>query len=134
LTEAITEPLSVAGARRPVTEVVTIGSPDPLVRLTNPVSARVTVSVAIAPVEWTVAGLPIQVRNAPRPVQLLTGEVTVHVRGPRDARDTTPGHYDASVDVTGLQPGEFDLPVHVVPPARVGVESVNPPMVRVRIR
>ena len=134
LTEAVTEPLSVTGARRSVTEVVTVGSPDPLVRLTMPMSARVTVNVTAAPVEWTVAAIPVKVRNASRTVQLLTREVTVHVRGPRDVRDTAPGDYDASIDVAGLRQGEFELPVHVVPPARLGVVAVDPPTAKVRVR
>jgi YbbR domain-containing protein len=45
LTEAITEPVSVAGASAPVTEVVTIGVPDPSVRLKTPQSARITVGI-----------------------------------------------------------------------------------------
>jgi YbbR domain-containing protein len=134
LTEAVTEPVSVAGARRPVTDTVTVGSPDPSVRLTTPVSARVTVNVTAAPIEWSVTGLMIQVRNASRQVVLASHEVTVSVRGPRDARDVTAGDFDASVDVTGLQPGQYELPVRVVPPARVGIVSVQPAMVRVRIR
>jgi hypothetical protein len=45
-----------------------------------------------------------------------------------------PADFDASVDVTGLRVGQFDLPVRIVPPARVGIESVDPPQVRIRIR
>jgi YbbR domain-containing protein len=134
LTEAITEPVSVAGARRQVTEVVTVGSPDPAVRLTSPISARVTVNVMPAPVEWTVADVPVAVRNSTGPVQLTTRLVTVHVRGPADAQAVATNEFDASVDVAGLRPGEYDLPVHVVPPERVGIVRVDPPTVRVRIR
>jgi YbbR domain-containing protein len=46
VTEAITEPVSVEGASAPVTEVVTVGVPDPSVRLKTPQSARITVSIA----------------------------------------------------------------------------------------
>jgi len=134
LTEAITEPVSVAGAAGPVTETVTVGSPDPSVRLKVPQAARVTVNIAAAPIEWTVDGVVVQVRNATRPVQLMTHAVTVHVRGPRESRSVTAGDFDASVDVSGLRAGQFDLPVHVVPPARIGVERVDPLQVRVRIR
>ena len=45
LTEAITEPISVAGASAPVTESVTVGASDPSVRLKDPQSARVSVAV-----------------------------------------------------------------------------------------
>jgi hypothetical protein len=99
-----------------------------------PQSARVTVNVTAAPVEWSVAGVVIQVRNATRPVQIMPRSVTVHVHGPREARAGAPGEYDASIDVAGLRPGQFDLPVRIVPPARVGVVRIEPAMVRVKIR
>ena len=42
--------------------------------------------------------------------------------------------YRASVDIEGLRPGIFFLPVQVTSPARVGVINVEPPTVRVRIK
>ncbi|HEU4692328.1 MAG TPA: CdaR family protein, partial [Vicinamibacterales bacterium] len=54
LTEAITEPISVDGASGPVTETVTIGVADPVVRLRAAQTARVTVSIGAAPEEWFV--------------------------------------------------------------------------------
>jgi YbbR domain-containing protein len=134
LTEAITEPVSVAGAAAPVTETVTVGSPDPSVRLKTPQSARVTVNITAAPVEWIVEGVIVQVRNATRPVQVMPRVVSVHVRGPRESRGVAAADFDASVDVAGLRAGQFDLPVRIVPPARIGVESVEPSQVKVRIR
>jgi len=134
LTEAITEPINVAGASGPLTETVTVGSPDPSVRLQAPQSARVTVNVVTAPVEWTVADVVVEVRNAGRPVQVSPRTVTVYVHGPRDAQAGSASDYDASVDVSGLAPGQFDLPVKVVPPTRVGVVRVEPTQVRVKIR
>jgi YbbR domain-containing protein len=134
LTDAITEPVSVAGANGPVTETVTVGSPDPAVRLRTPQTARVTVNVTAAPVEWTVGAVQVQLRNARRPTQVAPKQVTVYARGPRDAREASAMDFDASVDVEGLRPGEFDLPVRVVPPPKVGVARVEPAQVRVRIR
>lgn len=49
LTEAMTEPVSVAGATGPVTESVIVGVADPSVRLQSPASAKVTVNVTRAP-------------------------------------------------------------------------------------
>lgn len=135
VTDAITEPVSVAGATRTVVETaVTVGSPEPLVRLREPVSARVTVNITPAPVEWDVADLFVQVRNATRPVQVVPRQVRVHVRGPADARSHVPTDFDVSIDVTGLRPGQYDLPVRVVPPSRIGITEVIPPQVRVRIK
>ena len=133
LTEAITEPVVVTGASGPITETVTVGSPDPSIRLQSLQTTRVTVNVAAAPVRWTVSGVGVQVRNASRQVQVQPQSVTVHVHGPREAQaDAT--ELDASVDVSGLGPGQYDLPVKVVPPARIGVVSIEPDQVRVRIR
>ena len=134
LTEAITEPVSVAGASKPVVEMVTVGSPDPLVRLRTPRLVTVTVAVIAAPVEWAVGGVTVQVRNAGRPVEVTPKQVLVHVRGSHDLRNVGAGEFDASVDVGGLPPGQFDLPVRIVPPSKVGVISVEPALARVRIR
>jgi YbbR domain-containing protein len=134
VTEAITEPVSVAGAQRTITEMVTVGLSAPSVHLTSPLAATVTVNVTAAPVEWTVASVPIQVRNAGRSVQVTPTGIAVHVRGPRDARDVGASDFEAWIDVARRRPGQYDLPVHVVPPAHVGVVSVEPAMVRVRIK
>jgi len=133
LTEAITEPVVVTGASGPITETVTVGSPDPSIRLQSLQTTRVTVNVAAAPVRWTVSGVGVQVRNASRQVQVQPQSVTVHVHGPREAQAEAT-EFDASVDVSGLGPGQYDLPVKVVPPARIGVVSIEPEQVRVRIR
>jgi len=134
LTEAITEPVSVAGAAGPVIEEVNVGSPDPSVRLGSVETVRVTVNITAAPVEWSVSGVAVQVRNANRPVQLLTRQVTVHARGPRGERGTGAIGFDASIDVTGLRPGQYDLPIRIVPPTGVGVVRAEPAQARVRIR
>ena len=45
LSEAMTEPVSVEGARATVSEMVTVGVADPAVRLRSPIATRVTVNV-----------------------------------------------------------------------------------------
>jgi len=49
MTEAITEPVSVAGALAPVTEMATVGVTDPTIRVQTTQSVRVTVEVMRAP-------------------------------------------------------------------------------------
>jgi len=61
-------------------------------------------------------------------------QVTVRVRGPAESRNQDAGDFDASVDVTALGPGQYELPVRIVPPSRMGVISVEPSMVKVRVR
>jgi YbbR domain-containing protein len=134
LTEAITEPVSVAGASKTVTESVTVGSPDPLVRLRQAATTRVTVSITAAPVEWDVRDVSVQIRNATRAVQVMPKQVNVHVRGPAESRNQDAGDFDASVDVTALGPGQYELAVRIVPPSRIGVISIDPATVKVRVR
>ena len=134
VTEAITDPIIVSGATEPFVRPVTVGSPDSAVRLSKPVVARVIVNIAEAPVEKTVEAVPVQIRNATRPTIISPRQVTVHVRGPRDQQDVEASSFDAHIDVEGLRPGQFDLDVQVVPPARLGVMRVEPSRVRVTIR
>jgi YbbR domain-containing protein len=134
LTEAITEPVSVAGATEPVNETVTIGVPDAAVRLRAPQSARVSVAVGPAPVEWVVEDVPVTPRGASRQVDVTPGRVLVNVRGPAEIAATDTAAFEATVDVAGLDPGEYVLPVRVVAPARIGVVAVDPAQVRVRVR
>jgi YbbR domain-containing protein len=134
LTEAITEPVSVSGATRPVTDKVTIGVADPVVRLRQPQTARVTVSIGAAPEEWVVHGVQVQVKNGSGISTVSPADVTVRVRGPRDSIDTNPGHYSAAVDITGLAAGKHMRLVRVEPPQGVGLLGVDPAQVLVTIR
>jgi YbbR domain-containing protein len=134
LTEAITEPVSVTGAGGPVTEMVTAGVSDPSVRLKTAQAVRVTVNVTAESLEWAIAGITVKVINGARSVLVAPSVVTVHVRGPRDAMSADAAEFEASIDVEGLRPGQYQLPVRITPPSRVGVTRVEPGDVRVRIR
>jgi YbbR domain-containing protein len=81
-----------------------------------------------------VRDVPVQVRNATRPVQVQPRLVMLRVRGPGTTRNRSVADFDASVDVAGLGSGQYDLPVRIVPPTGVGVVSVTPSRVKVRIR
>ena len=63
LTSATTEPISVAGQRANVTDVVTIGVSDSALRLVETQSATVVVEVVPAPAERDLPGVPIRWRN-----------------------------------------------------------------------
>jgi hypothetical protein len=133
LTSAITEPVSIANATGPITDMVTVGVSDPSVRLVRPGSAEVTVAVVGAPIEWAIAGIPVRIPGQGS-IEVAPKEVTVFVRGPRETRGSRIEDFEASIDIEGLRPGLFELPVRVIPPARVGVIKIEPPHVRVRIR
>ncbi len=134
MTAVVTEPLSAAGASSPINETVTVGVPDPSVRLKNPGPVRVTVNVRPAQLQWAVAGIPVKLLNPKGRVTISPAAVTVHVRGPRDAMGADATAFDASVDVGGLRPGDYVLQVRVVVPPRIGLAEVEPMQVRVRIR
>jgi YbbR domain-containing protein len=134
LTQAMTEPVTVTGASAPMTETVNIGVADSTARLRTPQMARVGVVVGPAPVEWSVAGIAVKARNARGPIQVLPAQITAWVRGPREAMTSDGGMFDATVDVEGLKPGQFQLPVSIIAPARVGVVRLEPAEVKVRVR
>jgi YbbR domain-containing protein len=134
LTEAITEPVSVAGATASRTDVATIGVADPLLRLSSPQSARVSVAITPAPVEWVVPQVPVKVRNGKAAMQIQPAQVRVHAKGPRERAQADASGFEAFVDVAGLGTGQFFLPVRVVSPEGVGVTAVEPEQVRVRLR
>lgn len=133
LTEAITEPVSVAGASRSVVDEVTIGVADPAVRLRQTQNARVTVSIAAVPDEWVVRGIPVHARNG-HVSSISPADVTVRVRGPRDLMDADPERYSATVDLTGFDKGRRVLPVRVETPTGIGLLRVDPAEVAVTIR
>ena len=135
LTEAITEPVIIAGASAPVRESVTIGVPDPAVRLRTPQSATVTVDVGAAPIDRRIADVAITPRNrGSRTPQIVPPTVAVIVRGSHEVvNGLTPTMLDAAVDLEGLGQGQYQLPVRVTPPQHVTVVRVEPAQVRVRI-
>ena len=63
LVDATTEPVSIAGSRDRVRDVVTVGVADAAVRLDTPTRATVIVEILPAPVERELAGVPIRWRN-----------------------------------------------------------------------
>ena len=132
LTEAMTEPVSITDADSTIVEAVNMGVADPSIRLVSPGSARVTVTIGPAPAEWAITGIGVKAKT--EGVQIVPSTVTVFVRGPRELRASRAEDYEAIIDTEGLQAGTFRLPVQITPPDRVGVVSVEPPIVRVRVR
>ena len=135
LTEALTEPVSIAGASGRVRETVTVGVADPVVRLRTPGSAEVTVDIVPAPLERTLPAVPVRAGESPRTVSVEPEAVRVDVLGPRDrvqALDATA--VEAFVELAGLQPGRYNLPVTVESSPAVGVTRIDPSRVTVIVR
>lgn len=137
LNEATTEPVVLTNAHARVRDVVTIGVLDPVARLRVPRSAVVTVEITPAPIDRTVAGVPVVVRGGVRGLdaRVTPADVTVHVRGPGPAvKQLKPHEIPVFVDVTGRGRGTYNLRVQVDPGLQARVVGIEPETVRVTIR
>jgi YbbR domain-containing protein len=135
-TEALTEAVSVAGARDQVTESVTVGLIDPALRLKNPRPATVRVEVLPGPRERMLRDQPVRLRNlgVNLSAQAVPSTVEVVLRGSREGLSRVePGHVNAFVDLVGLGPGDYPLEVRVDASADAFVARIEPGGVRVRI-
>ena len=136
VTEALTEPVSVVDATQDVTATVTVGLPDPLLRLKAPRMALVKVQVLPGPVERTLERRPVRLRGTPNGLTARTTPLAVDVvlrEGPQGLGIVDPGDLIAFVDLSGLGPGEYMLGVRIDAPHEAGVARINPATVHVRI-
>lgn len=135
LTEALTEPVVIDGASDRVQATVTVGVADPMVRLRAPGAAQVTVEIVRASTERVLRAVPVQADGGGRTASIEPDSISVGVRGPRDRvealADTGVG---AFVDLAGLQPGRYTLPVTVVVGTGIGVTHIDPSRVTVTVR
>ena len=137
LVEALTAPVSVAGAFARVQAIVTVGVADPTLRPATPSSAEVTVEIVPAPVEVTLQEVPVAMRGAERRVdgRAEPQQVTVSVSGPRETIEGLDrSAVEAYVDLVGLAPGQYNLPVTVESQQDIGVTHIEPPSVRIDVR
>ncbi len=137
LTEAITEPVSVAGVDRNLRERVTIGVPDPGVRLRTPQNAEVTVVITATPIERLIADVPVHFRQVPPQLlaQAVPAAIAVRLRGPRDVVERLQvDSLDAYIETANLGPGQYSLPVRLHLAPNVSVVRIDPPQVRVHLR
>jgi len=133
-TTATTDRVSIDGAKATVTESVSVGVPDAQLRLREPRTARVVVTVEptgerrYSAVRVTVRNLPAGMRASVEPAV-----VSVLVRG----AESVLGHLDLRavapyIDVTGLGPGRYEVPV-LLDLGGTFVPSVRPATVTVTI-
>jgi YbbR domain-containing protein len=135
-TVALTEPVSVAGADRPVQETVTVGTLDPAVRVKTQRTVKVTVQVMPAPLEQTVRNRPVHLRNlAPNlTATVVPSDVNVTLRGNREALTRLqPDDATAYVDLMDMGAGEYTVPVHAESSRDAGVARIEPTEIQVRI-
>ena len=134
--EALTEPVSVEGARDRVRATVTVGLIDPALRLKSVRAVTVTVQVQPAPLERTVRDRPVHLRNlGPNlAAEAVPSVVAVGLRGTRDALNRIePDDITAYVDLAGLGSGQYALTGRADVSRDVGITHVEPATVQVRI-
>jgi len=137
LAEAITEPVSVAGSRERVRDLVTVGVADSALRLTRPQSAMVMIDVVPAPVEREIAGVLVRWRNLGTGfrAEVVPQRARVSVRGRKEQLNALRADdIDAFVDLAGLGPGLYNLRVQTDPSQDFGVSAVAPQVVDVTIK
>jgi YbbR domain-containing protein len=134
--EALTAPVSIAGARTTVVEEVPVGFENPTLRMKTPRLARVSVEIVPGPSERPLRDLPVHLRNLS---ETLTAEahpetVSVVLRGARESLSRiSAADVTAFVDLAGLGPGAYALTVRVNAPGNAGAARIDPAVVQVRI-
>lgn len=136
LDEAMTEPVSIANATRPIREVVTVGVADPSVRLREPQTATITIQIVPGTATRRLAGLSIDVSNleAGLRARVTPSVVAVELRGTRASVDRiTADDLGLMVDAAGRGPGEYDVDVRLSDVPGVTIEAVTPSTVKLRL-
>jgi YbbR domain-containing protein len=137
LAEATTEPVSIAGARDRVRDIVTVGVADSAVRLAQAQSATVIVEIWPAPIERTMGGVPVRARNLGKGLhaQIAPAVVETIIRGRKESlADLRAADIDAFVDLAGLGAGRYNLRVQTEPSQAFGVSTITPAVVDVTIK
>jgi len=135
--EATTDPVPIGGATSRVEGTVNVAVLDaPMVRLRSPQTARVTVEIVPATTMKTLAKVPVRLRNlSASAARSVPSVVSVDVRGPVDLVDPLqPDSLVAFVDLAGLGPGRYNLPVQIEPSRNVEVVRTEPARVSIRIK
>jgi YbbR domain-containing protein len=135
-TEALTEPISVAGARQDITETVNVGFQDPALRLKTPRQATVTVPILPGPVERTLQDQPVHLRNVdPNLIaRAVPSAISIILRGSKEGlARTRVENITAYVDLAGLGAGDYSLGVQVGASSDAGVARIIPATVQVTL-
>ncbi|PWT80786.1 MAG: hypothetical protein C5B57_11650 [Blastocatellia bacterium] len=135
-TQATSEPVSVAGARAPVRDTVTVGLLDPSLRLKTSRSATVEVQIEPAPLERTLRNLPVHLRHlsATLTAQSVPATADVTVRASHIALSHIGAdEISAYVDLAGLGAGQYMLQVRADGTREAAIVKIEPSIVRVKI-
>lgn len=137
-TAATTDSVNVSGATAPVTAVVSVSPMDAELRLREPLEARVTVTIVpeSSANARTISGREVALRNlgAGWQATVVPSDVAVTVRLASGDRTFDEHRVAPFVDLVGLGPGLYTLPVRADSGPDFTVSAIAPTAVSVRIR
>ena len=114
-----------------------MGVAAPGLRLKTPGKTTVTVNIRPVDVQRAVHGVRVRLRNLSQGLaaRLTPATVVIEIKGPRGiVESATPEALNAFVDLAGLEPGRYNLEVHVEQLQRIEILRVEPATVVARIR
>jgi YbbR domain-containing protein len=136
VSEAITEPVWVGGAKSVISATVPVGVAAQGVRLKSVKSVAVTVDIIRAPNERQLS-VPVRLRNLAAGLTALANPPTVQVRargskaGVDKLKDNTIMAY---VDLDGIGEGDYGLPVRLEPAPGIGIDQLDPTIIRIHVQ
>jgi YbbR domain-containing protein len=131
-----TEPINVAGRRESFPEDALLKpvSPDPEIQ---PRPVRVRVEIEPIPEKRRISSIPVVLLREPRQsdeVTIVPAEIAVVLRGQKVPLESVmPRDIRAYVDLSGLAPGLYQLPVQTRIPASVALDAADPAVVKVTV-
>jgi len=137
LQQAVTEPVQIEGATSSIKETVTIGVPNSAARLKGGRTAKVLVEIIATRTDRTIANVPVRLVHLRegRTARAVPAVVVVTVRGQEAVlQRMTAESIVASVDLSGLVPGRYDLAVTIAPASAFSVVRIDPVQVQIAIR
>lgn len=135
--QAITEPVLIEGATGSIRESVTIGTPNSAARLRVARNARVLVEIVPVRTERTLSRIPVRMQNLRSGLTARSAPslVAVTARGAEDVlARLSVDDFEVFVDLSGLGPGRYTLPVRLAEPPGVAVVRTEPAQVEINIR
>jgi YbbR domain-containing protein len=136
VTEVITEPVWVGGAKAAIRASVPVGVAEQTVRLKSVRSVTVTVEIIRAPNERQF-NAPVRLRNLQPGLTAVVNPTSVRVRA-RGTKASIDRLKDSSivafVDLDGIGEGDYGLPVRLEPTPGIGVDQLDPTIVRIHVQ
>jgi YbbR domain-containing protein len=136
VTEVITEPVWVGGAKAPIRSAVPVGVAEQGVRLKTVKSVTVAVDIIRAPDERQL-NVPVRLRNLEAGLTAVVTPpfVKVRARGTKVSIDKLKDNsVVAFVDLDGIGEGDYGLPVRLEPAPGIGLDQVDPTIVSIHVQ